>query len=102
MVQKYIRETVSAAAVDDGNDSFEDADDFEEEDPDIIPLTHHQVIAMEDHELREYAAGYGLQLTDGQSGTGSSGESEATAGGTSVTPRPGSDAQRDLSPNPAS
>ncbi|WNK13870.1 MAG: hypothetical protein [Microvirus sp.] len=89
MVQKYIREAVSSQAVDDGQESFEDADDFEEDDPDTIPITHHQVVAMDDNELRSIAASYGIVLSDPP---GSSGAPEATAVGTSVTPRPGSDA----------
>jgi len=66
MIKRYIREQVAA---DLGNkpdevDSFEDADDFEEEDPDTIPLTHHQVIAMDENELREHARAYGVDLID--------------------------------------
>ncbi|UDN67661.1 hypothetical protein [robinz microvirus RP_86] len=64
MVQRYIREAVSAQAVDDGQESFEEANDFEEDDPDVIPLTHHQVIAMDDSELREEAGNLGYFLTD--------------------------------------
>lgn len=42
----------------------EEADDFEEVDPDTIDLTHHQVIAMDDLELEEYAEAAGITLYD--------------------------------------
>lgn len=64
MVKLYIREEVSKAAQAQDADSFEDADDFEEEDPDILPMTHHQVIAMTDEELREVGHGYGVEFDD--------------------------------------
>ncbi|AXL15465.1 hypothetical protein [Microviridae sp.] len=40
-------------------DSFEE-EDFEEEDPDIRPITHCEVVAMDDHEFQEYAIEEGL------------------------------------------
>ncbi|UDN67903.1 hypothetical protein [robinz microvirus RP_178] len=64
MVKRYIREAVSAQAVNDGQESFSEANDFEEEDPDVVPLTHHQVVAMDDSELREEAGNLGYMLTD--------------------------------------
>lgn len=64
MVQRYVRTTISAAAEDDDADSFEEADDFEEEDPDVIDLTHHQVLAMSDDEVRDYASNYGVSIPE--------------------------------------
>jgi len=80
MIQKYIREEVSRdlGNSDQDVDSFDEADDFEEEDPETIPLTHHQVIAMTDDELRDVASGlYGVDLVD-------------NVGGDSVSVPPGS------------
>lgn len=66
LVQQYIRQEMSARAVDEGFGSFEDEDDFEEDESEIEhELTHHQVIAMSDLELREVAASYGIELGDG-------------------------------------
>lgn len=66
MIQRYIREEV---ARDLGHksgevDTWDESDDFEEEDPDTLPMTHHQVIAMDDSELREEAQAYGIDLVD--------------------------------------
>jgi len=73
MMRRYIREEVSRSAELDGEESFEEADDFEEEDPEVIPLTHHQVMAMTDSELREEAlSGYGIDLVDDAPGSPSS------------------------------
>lgn len=67
MVQKYIREELSAAAVQDGEGSFDEEDDFElDDDEGDLPLTHHQVIAMSDDELAEEAQQYGVELTNGE------------------------------------
>lgn len=66
LVQRYVREAMSPAAEAEGMESFDEADDFEEEDPDVVPLTHHEVIAMDEDELRGHAAGYGLELHNGQ------------------------------------
>lgn len=68
MVQKYVREAVSARATRDDDETFDEADDFEEEDPDTIPFdpTHHQVIAMDDVELRGIATAYGVELSDAE------------------------------------
>lgn len=92
MVKMYIRQNVSAAAQADDDESFDEADDFEEEDADTIPITHHQVVAMTEDELRGHAASYGLELTypvptpqptTVQGVAGSPGAPEATAAGTS-------------------
>lgn len=64
LVKQMIRREVSRDAQAEGYESFEEADDFEEEDPDVLPLTHHQVEAMNRHELQEEANGYGLELVD--------------------------------------
>ena len=64
LVQRYVRESVSRQAVADGMESFDEADDFEEDDPDVIPMTHHEVAALTDDELRGVASGYGLELRD--------------------------------------
>jgi len=64
MVKLYIREEVSKAAQAEDAETFDEADDFEEEDPDILPMTHHQVIAMTDDELYEVAASYGVEFDD--------------------------------------
>jgi len=69
MIQRYIREEAASDLGHDPDevDSFEEAEDFEEEDPDTIPLTHHQVIAMDESELREHARAYGVDLVDDNS-----------------------------------
>jgi len=70
MMRRYIREEVSRSAELSGEETFEEADDFEEEDPEVIPLTHHQVLAMTDSELREEAlSGYGIDLVDEANGS---------------------------------
>lgn len=63
-IQSMIRREMSKAAVDEGYESFDEADDFEEEDPDTLPLTHHQIEALDRAELQEFATGYGLTLVD--------------------------------------
>jgi len=89
MVKMYIRQNVSQAADEDGEETFDEADDFEEEDPDVIPITHHQIVAMTEDELRGHAAAYGLELVRpqraaaDQAATGSPGAPEATPVGTS-------------------
>ncbi|AXH75026.1 MAG: hypothetical protein [Microviridae sp.] len=65
MMARYVRQ-LSAQAEQEGEESFEEADDFEEEDPDYIPITHHQVVAMSDDELRGVAAAYGIEVNDPQ------------------------------------
>lgn len=65
MIKRYIREGELQKAIGATDaESFDEADDFEEEDPDTIPLTHHQVIAMDDSELREHAQHYGIEISD--------------------------------------
>jgi len=65
MVQRYIREEISKSAAADDMETFEESDDFGEDDPEIIPLTHHQVIAMDEVELRGVALQhYGIDLVD--------------------------------------
>jgi len=65
MVKRYIREEVSKAAAAEDFDTFDESDDFDEEDPETIPLTHHQVIAMDARELRDVAlVDYGIDLVD--------------------------------------
>jgi len=67
MVQQYIREAIATDVSRESGEeveSWEEANDFEEEDPDTIPLTHHQVEAMSDLELREEAANYGVTIAD--------------------------------------
>lgn len=66
MLQRMVRGALSRDAEAKGFDSFEDADDFEEEDPDVISLTHHEVAAMTDEELRDEATSLGYTLTDGE------------------------------------
>lgn len=90
MIQRYIRTEVSSNAVAEGDESFEDADDFEpDDDEDVLPLTHHQVVAMTDQELRGVAAQYGVDLVDPApppappAPRGSSGAPEAPPAGTS-------------------
>lgn len=63
MMKRFVREEVSRAAEKNDMDSFTESDDFEEEDPNVLPLTHHEVIAMTDEELSEYAPD-GVTLTD--------------------------------------
>lgn len=72
MIHKYVREVISSQAVEDGDESFEDADDFEIEDEDgeELPITHHQVVAMTEQELRGIAASYGIDLVDDQADPG--------------------------------
>jgi len=98
MVQRYIREEVSrSASQDDGQESWEEANDFTEEDPDTIPLTHHQVIAMDDSELREEAmSSYGIDLVDDrpeapqeERAPGQSGTAPGSPGGTQPPPSGG-------------
>lgn len=55
MVARFVKGTLSEKADEGGFDSFEDADDFTEEDPETLPLTHHEVIAMTTEELQDYA-----------------------------------------------
>lgn len=64
LIRQYVRNEVSASAADDGEETFDEADDFEEEDPDTIPLTHHNVAAMDDAELAGIAAGYGITFEE--------------------------------------
>lgn len=66
LVQRYVREALSPAAVAEGKESFEEADDFEEDDPDVVPMTHHEVAALTDEELRGIATGYGVPIADGE------------------------------------
>jgi len=91
MIQRYIRQELAGqVAVEKGEDvdSFDEADDFEEDDPEIIPLTHHQVIAMDESELRESARSlYGIDLVD------------TVAGGT--VPVPAGSSGGDKASNPA-
>lgn len=89
LIKRHIREGVIAAQLGQQNaDTFEEADDFEEDDPEVIPLTHHQVIAMTDSELREQAlSGYGIDLVDDTPASGPSaspdGEAAQAAAGSS-------------------
>ena len=55
MVQKYVRQEVSAQAQDMGYGSFQEEDDFEPEDPSELPLTGYEVteFAMEDEQVPE-------------------------------------------------
>ncbi|WNK14911.1 MAG: hypothetical protein [Microvirus sp.] len=62
IIRMHVRNAISTEAVAEGMESFEDADDFEEEDPDVLPLTHHQVVAMTDQEIRGVAASYGVEI----------------------------------------
>jgi len=85
MIQRYVRQEVSRAADAQDLDTFDEADDFEEEDPDVIPLTHHQVVAMDESELRDTARSlYGIDLVDDVAGAsvavpaGSSGGDKAS------------------------
>lgn len=64
MVQRYVRTTLSDHAADEGDETFDEADDFDEEDPDVMDLTHHQVLAMSDDEVRDYASNYGINLPE--------------------------------------
>lgn len=64
MLAELVERRISQMAVDQGGESFEDADDFEEEDADTLPMSHHEVIAMTDDELRGIAANYGVDLLD--------------------------------------
>jgi len=65
MIKKYIREEIRQDVVHgDQAEDFDEADDFDEDDPEVIPLTHHQVFAMSDQELRDHAAAYGLDAVD--------------------------------------
>ena len=90
IIRMHVRNALSEEAVNDGNESFEDADDFEEEDPDVMPMTHHQVVAMTDQELRGVAAGYGIDISDMASGTvpgaGSTGGQEGETTSQPATP----------------
>lgn len=63
MIQRYVREAVSPQAEAEGYESFEESEDFEvDDDEDVIPLTHLQVEAMDDEELAEHAAHYGVPI----------------------------------------
>lgn len=62
MMKLYIRRELSAQAASDGNDTFDDFDDFSEDNPDTLPVTHHEVVAMDPEELQDYALDAGLEL----------------------------------------
>lgn len=80
MIQRYVREAVSPAAVDEGDESFEDADDFEVEDDESPFLTHHEVEAMSELELREQADLMGYELPDAESEMASQSPADTDAG----------------------
>lgn len=63
-IRRFVRQELSQQAEAEGNETFDEADDFEEEDPDIIPLTHHEVVAMTDAELMEYGLSQGYEISN--------------------------------------
>lgn len=92
IIQKYVREELSPRAVEEGSESFEDADDFEPaQDEDIIPLTHHQVVAMTDDEIRGVASSYGIELKD---------STAQEAAGAPIAPPPGTLGTPQMAPVP--
>lgn len=46
-IRRFIRQEVSVQAQDDGHETFEEADDFEEEDPDTVDLTNYELTALQ-------------------------------------------------------
>ncbi|WNK13854.1 MAG: hypothetical protein [Microvirus sp.] len=65
MIQRYIRTEMSRSAALDDLETFDENDDLEEDfddDGNSLPMTHHQVIAMSEQELRGVAASYGVDL----------------------------------------
>lgn len=95
MIQQYIRVQVSSQADSDGEETFEEADDFEEEtsDEDFLPLTHHEVLGMDEMELRGVASAYGVDVDPPGSLGSPGGESasipaERASEGTPVVPKP--------------
>lgn len=62
MIQKYVREALSPQMADEGHETFEESEDFEVDDDDELPLTHHNIAAMPEDELRGHAAHYGIEL----------------------------------------
>lgn len=55
MMARFVQAEFLKRAQTEDVESPEDADDFEEESPDIIPLTHHEVMAMDVEELQDYS-----------------------------------------------
>jgi len=104
MVQRYVRETISAQASRDDNadphESIEEADDFEEEDPETVPFehTHHQIVAMDDVELRGIAAVYGIDIADPEAPQ--EGESSKAPPATAAAVKPQKAGQSGLSGSP--
>lgn len=72
MIQQYIRVEMSNAAKEEGNETFEEADDFDVgiDDEDVLPLTHHEVLGMDDDELAAHAHHYGVDLMEDSQGSG--------------------------------
>lgn len=54
-VRRFVRQELSESASQAGSETFEEADDFTEEDPDRLPLTPYELTAMQ---AEEPAGGY--------------------------------------------
>lgn len=65
MIRQYIRTEVSSAADKDGDETFEESDDFDlgPDEEDELPITHHEVVGMTDEELHGVAHHYGVDTS---------------------------------------
>lgn len=61
-IKRFFRNQLSEQAEAQGFETFDESDDFEEEDPEIVPLTHHEVAGMTDAELAEYGMSQGYDI----------------------------------------
>ncbi|AXH73156.1 MAG: hypothetical protein [Microviridae sp.] len=87
MIRQYIRTEVSDQADQDGEETFEEADDFEVDgdDEDMLPMTHHEVLAMDEMELRGHAHNYGVDIMEDSQGSGPP-SSGSSGGDTAIRP----------------
>ena len=92
MLARMVKGEISKRADEQDMDTFEESDDFEEEDPETMPLTHHEVIAMTDDELLDHVP-YGVEIKVPQESPDEGGESVAAA-----TPEKPDNSQQTVNP----